>query len=56
MATLNQALLRGIPLCCKVFGGRDNFSAFLPLISFVKNVYLINPSLDPVCDEGGFTS
>ena len=27
LATLNQNLMRVLPSCCQVFGGRDNFSA-----------------------------
>ena len=30
LATLNQALMRGLPSCRRVFGGRAHFSAFLP--------------------------
>ena len=47
IATLNQALMRGLPSCRQIFGGRAHFSASLPLIAFVKNVSLMNPSLDP---------
>ena len=55
LATLNQALMRGLPSCHRVFGGRAPFSASLPLLAFVKNVSLLNPSLDPACTGGGFT-
>ena len=53
IATLNQAPLRGLPSCCRIFGGRVHFSAFSPLLAFVKNVSLLNPSLDPACTGGG---
>ena len=55
LATLNQALMRGLPSCRRVFGGRAHFSASLPLLALVKNVSLMNPSLDPACAVGGFT-
>ena len=35
-ATLNQALTRGLPFCCWVFGKRAHFSTSLPLLGFVK--------------------
>ena len=53
LATLNQALMRVLPSCRQVFGGRDNFSASLPLLVFVRNVSLMNPSLDPAFTGGG---
>ena len=53
LATLNQALMRGLPSCRRVFGGRAHFSASLPLLALVKNVSLMNPSLDPACAGGG---
>ena len=53
LTTLNQTLLRGLPSYCKVFGGRAHFSTSLPLLDFIKNVYLMNPSLDPAYDRGG---
>ena len=56
LATLNQALMRGLPSCSRVFGGRAHFSASLPLLAFVKNVSLLNPSLDSACTGGGFTT
>ena len=34
LATLNQALMRGLPSCFRVFGGRTHFSASLSLIAF----------------------
>ena len=43
LTTLNQALMRGLPSCWQLFGGRAHFSASLPLISLVKNVSLMNP-------------
>ena len=39
--------MRGLTSCRQVLGGRDHFSASLPLLAFVKNVSLMNPSLDP---------
>ena len=53
LATLNQSLTRGLPSCCRVFGGRAHFSSSLPLLAFVKNVSLLNPSLDPAYTGGG---
>ena len=53
LATPNQDLTRGLPSCLRVFGGRAHFSASLPLLAFVKNVSLLNPSLDPTCTGGG---
>ena len=55
LATLNQALMRGLPSCRRVFRGRAHFSASLPLLTLVKNVSLMNPSLDPACAGRGFT-
>ena len=54
-ATLNQALMRGLSSCRRIFGGRAHFSPSLPLLAFVKNVSLLNPSLDPAYTGGGFT-
>ena len=51
--TLNQTLLRGIPSCRRVFGGRANFRFSLPLLAFVKSVSLLKPSLDLACAGGG---
>ena len=45
--TLNQALLRGILYCQRVFGGREQFSASLPLLEFVNILYLTNTYLEP---------
>ena len=53
LATLNQALIRGLQSCRRIFGGSAHFSASLPLLAFVKNVSLLNPSLDPACTGGG---
>ena len=53
LATLNQALMRGRPSCRRIIGGRAHFSAFPPLLAFVKNVSLLNLSLDPACTGGG---
>ena len=47
LATLNQTLLRGIPSCRRVFGGRAHFSISLPLLVFFNNMSLLDPSLDP---------
>ena len=47
LATFNQTLLRGIPCCRRVFGGRAHFSASIPLLAFVNKTSLLNPSLDP---------
>ena len=55
LATLNQALMRGVPSCRRVFGGRAHFSASLPLLTLVENVSLLKPSLYPACNGGGFT-
>ena len=38
MANLNYALMMGVPLCWRFFGGRVHFSYSLPLLSFVKNM------------------
>ena len=54
LATLNQALMQGLPSCCWFFERRDYFSASLPLLAFVKNVSLLNPSLDPAFTGGRF--
>ena len=40
LATLNQALMRGLPACCRVFGGRAHFSASLTLMSLIKSASL----------------
>ena len=53
LATLNQALTRGLTSCLRIFRGRAHFSAFLPLLVFVKNMSLMNPSLDLACTGGG---
>ena len=52
LATLNQALMRGLPSCRRIFRGRAHFSASLPLLVFFKHVSLLNPSLDPACTGG----
>ena len=52
LATLNQALMRGLSSCRQIFGGRAHFSASLPLFAFFKDVNLLNPSLDPACTGG----
>ena len=33
LATLNQALMRGLHSCCRIFGGRDHFITSLPLLA-----------------------
>ena len=53
--TLNQYLMRGLPSCHQVFGGRLHLGASLPLVAFIKNVSLLNPYLDPDFTGGGFT-
>ena len=53
LATLNQALMRGLPSCRRVFGGRAYFSASLPLHALVKKYSLVKPSLDAACPGGG---
>ena len=53
LATLNQALKWGLSSCFWVFGGRYHFRASLPLLMFVKNVILMNPTLDPDFIGGG---
>ena len=53
LATLNQALMRCLPYSPRISRGRAHFSAYPPLLAFVKNVSLLNPSLDPVCTGGG---
>ena len=53
ISTLNQALARGLPSCCQVFGGRAHFSASVPLIAFVKNMGVLNSSLEISCTGEG---
>ena len=53
LATLNQALTRGLTSCLRIFRGRAHFSASPHLLVFVKNVSLLNPFLDPSCTGGG---
>ena len=50
------AVARGLPSCHRIFGGRSHFSASLPLLTFVKNVSLLNPYLNPACKGGGVHS
>ena len=52
LATPNQALMRGLPSCCRFFGGRDHLSASLPLLALVKNASLLNLFLEPACTGG----
>ena len=51
--TLNHTLLRGIPSFRTVFEWRAHFRASLPLLVFVKNASILNPSLYLACTEGG---
>ena len=53
LATLNQALMRGLSSCCRIFEGRAHFSTSPPLLVFENNVSLLNPYLDPACTGGG---
>ena len=53
LATLNQPLMRGLLSFRRVFGRRAHSSAPLPLLDFVRNVSLMNPSLNPSCNGGG---
>ena len=55
MFTLNQALMRGMPSCQRVFGGRAHFSASLPLLDLVNNVSLMDPYLYQACTGRRFT-
>ena len=55
LKTLNQALVRGLPSGHRVFGGRAKLIASLPLLAFIKNVYLGNPPLYPAYAVGGST-
>ena len=52
LATLNQALMRGLPSCRRIFGGRTNFRGSLPLIVFVKNVIFNEPLPRPCLHRG----
>ena len=53
LSTLNQARMQGLTSCNWVFGSKDHFSAPPPLLAFVKNANLLNPSLDPSFTVGG---
>ena len=55
IATLNQALMKGLTSCRLVFGGRTHLSASFLLLAFKKNVSLLNPYLNPTCTGGRFT-
>ena len=55
LATLNRTLLRELPSFWRVFGGKVHFSASLSILVFVKNVSLLNPSMDPACSGVGVT-
>ena len=52
LATFNQALMRVLTSCCRVFGGKDHFSTSLPRLTLLQNVSLPNPSLHPACNGG----
>ena len=47
--------MRGLPSGHRVFGGRAKLIASLPLLAFIKNVYLGNPPLYPAYAVGGST-
>ena len=53
LATLKQTLMRGLPSFQQIFWGRAHFSAYLPLLAFVRSVLLMKPSLEPACARGG---
>ena len=55
LSTLNHYLMLGLPSCCRVFGGRAHFSTYFLLLVFVKNMSLLNPSIDPAFTGGGVT-
>ena len=46
LATLNQVLIQGLSSYFLVIGGRSHFGALPPLLAFVKNMSLMNLSLD----------
>ena len=52
---LPYSFMRGHPSLWRVFWGRVHFSASLPLLAFINNVSLLNPSLDPACAGEGVT-
>ena len=56
LATLNKKFMRGLPYCCRVFGGREYLSTPPPLLEFVKKVLLWNPYLDLYLSRGGIHS
>ena len=53
LTTLNHTLLRGIPSCRRVFGGRAHFSAYLLLLEFFKNLFYLEPLPGPSLRWGG---
>ena len=55
IATLNQSLMQVLASCLHVFGGRTHFSSSFFLLTFVKNLSLLNPFLEPDCTRWGFT-
>ena len=46
IANRNQEILRGLPLCRRVLGGRAHFNAFPPILAFINKLSLMNPSLN----------
>ena len=53
LENLNQTLMRGVPSCHRVFGGRAQYSASLHLLAFLENVSLWNPYIYQSCARGG---
>ena len=51
LATLSQAILRGLLSCWRFFWRRAHFSASLPLLEFLNNLSLMNPSLVHTSDD-----
>ena len=45
LSKINQVLMMGIPLCRRIFGGRDHLSTSLLIPAFVKTLLLMKPSL-----------
>ena len=52
LATLNQALMRGLPSCCRIFGGSAHFSASPPPARVCQKRELAEPLPRP-CLHGG---
>ena len=53
LATLNQALMRGLPYCCRIIGGRAHFSASPPPARFCKKREPVEPLPRPRVYRGG---